>query len=97
MQRSDAGDDRGRALDRATGAGGSACSTSATSILHSLARFWGRITIDADPTFDGQDVSDDDIQSGASALFDRLLGVMVEMETLLSSRSDDGVSLPKGQ
>jgi hypothetical protein len=58
------------------------------SILRSLAVFWGRIAIDADPVFDGPDVSDADIQSGASALFDHLLRVMTEMEGTLVRREE---------
>jgi hypothetical protein len=54
--------------------------TACQSILRSLAVFWGRITIDTDPAFDGRDVLDDDIQSGASALFDHLLQVMIVIE-----------------
>ena len=42
-------------------------------IVAALGRFWGRITVDTDPQFDGQDIADAGIQSGIMMLMNILI------------------------
>jgi hypothetical protein len=42
-------------------------------LSRSLAVFWGRIHIETDPEFDGQEIEDESIQSGTSLLLEYLL------------------------
>ena len=48
--------------------------------LRALGIFWGRISVDADPQWDGQDVADDDIRS----VPDLLMGSLIELAGLVS-------------
>jgi len=48
----------------------------ATEVLRRLGQFWGRIEVDTNPEFDGQEVTDEDIRSGPSILVDFLLNVV---------------------
>ena len=44
--------------------------------------FSGRVNMDSDPTFDNQDVSDDDIQPGLCLVYDMVLNeTLAELET----------------
>lgn len=47
----------------------------ARDVLVRLGQFWGRITVDTDPQFDGQVVLPEDIRSGTSLLFDSVLAL----------------------
>ena len=47
-------------------------------LLVLLGRFWGRLAVDADPNFDGKEISDAGIISGLQALMDHLLAVIEE-------------------
>lgn len=47
----------------------------AAGVSRSLARFWGSVTVDTDPAFDGTDVDYDKIESGISLL----LGYLAEL------------------
>jgi hypothetical protein len=53
----------------------------AAGCLRSLGIFWGRMTVDADPQWDGVDVSDDDIWGGP----DLLMGSLLEIAGLVPS------------
>lgn len=44
-------------------------------LLAVLGLFWGRITVDTDPDFDGQQIADDDIRSMVSVFMDHLVDV----------------------
>lgn len=48
---------------------------SIAEILCRLGQFWGRIVIDMNDDFDGREVADDELRSGASIFVDFLLGV----------------------
>lgn len=43
------------------------------TILRAVGSFFGRIAVECDPDFDGEDVKDDDIKSGTSLLMDHLV------------------------
>lgn len=51
----------------------------AAVVLRKLGVFWGRFTVDADPQWDGVEVSDADIRSGP----DLLMGSLIEIAGLL--------------
>jgi hypothetical protein len=51
----------------------------AAVVLRKLGVFWGRFTVDADPQWDGAEVSDDDIRS----VPDLLMGSLIEIAGLL--------------
>lgn len=53
----------------------------AQRLLVVLGRFWGRIAIDINPDFDGKEVSDDEIQSGAMVLMGSILEILVKQKT----------------
>jgi len=48
-------------------------------ILRAVGSFFGRIAMDCNSEFDGQDVKDEDIRSGTSILMDHLLRVCVDV------------------
>lgn len=50
----------------------------ASDVMVRLDRFWGRITVDCDPAYDGRDVADGDIIGKSSALVGLLLGAVSE-------------------
>lgn len=57
----------------------------AAGCVRALGVFWGRMTVDSDPQWDGREVTDDDIKSGAYLLMEYLvslagLGTEVESE-----------------
>lgn len=60
-------------------------------LLKSLGVFWGRIEVDINPDFDGQDVDDEGIQSGIMLLMEHLLAAAEEMATPAAVSSRDGV------
>lgn len=45
----------------------------AVPVLRKINLFWGRMNIDANPAFDGQDVADDDMVDGMTALLELLV------------------------
>ena len=47
----------------------------AADCVRALGVFWGRMTVDADPQWDGQDVADEDIQSIPYLLMDYLVSI----------------------
>ena len=48
---------------------------SVAEVLRRLGQFWGRIVVDTNGDFDGVEVADDDIRSGASIFVEFLLNV----------------------
>jgi hypothetical protein len=44
-------------------------------VLQRLGQFWGRIVVDTNEEFDGQEVAPEDIRSGTSLLFDFILSL----------------------
>lgn len=49
--------------------------TEAVGCIRALAVFWGRITVETDPYWDGKDVADEEIESGASLFMQHLIAV----------------------
>lgn len=49
-------------------------------VVTSLGRFWGQITVDTDPDFDGKDVAPEDIESGPMMLFDYALSLLPDID-----------------
>jgi hypothetical protein len=52
----------------------------AQSLIVVLGRFWGRITAETDPQFDGQEIEDTAIQSGIMMLMDVLVAALDSTE-----------------
>lgn len=48
----------------------------ARDVIQRLGQFWGQITVDTDPSFDGREVAPEDIRSGQSLLFDYVLSLV---------------------
>lgn len=44
-------------------------------IIRRLGQFWGRIVVDTNDDFDGQEIAPEDIRSGTSLLFDYILSL----------------------
>ena len=50
-------------------------------LLTALGRFWGRIEVDVNPDFDGQEVKDEDIKSGPMLLMEHILAILGRHDT----------------
>lgn len=53
----------------------------AQRLLTALGRFWGRIEVDTNPSFDDQDVSDADIKSGPMLLMEHIFAILGSHDT----------------
>lgn len=58
----------------------------AVDCVRALGVFWGRISIDCDPQWDGQDVADEDIKSGSYLLMEYLIPI-AELSRGVTSKS----------
>jgi hypothetical protein len=54
-------------------------------VLRALGVFWGRIEVDINPDFDGRDVKDEDIRSGASLLMEHLVSACEDTRQSVTS------------
>jgi hypothetical protein len=57
----------------------------AIDVISALGVFWGRIALESDEIWDGQDVKDEDIKSGSRLLMEYLLSVMSETPSVVNT------------
>lgn len=55
--------------------------TEAHRLISLIGRFWGRVSIDTNSDFDGQDVADEDILSGSMFLMNHVLSIFLKGST----------------
>lgn len=50
-------------------------------LMTAIGRFWGRVSLDTNPDFDGQEVADEDISSGSMLLMNHVLSILPRHDT----------------